>query len=94
MTIQVAGASPNAHVGFLGALGPGGPRTVPAGQPCGGLQIDLNVGAQFLGLVRADAQGRASLGPAIVPASAQDRARLQAVDLTACATTNVAQVLY
>lgn len=94
MAVQIAGATPGAAVAILAASGAGGPITVPAGTPCAGLQVDLNGTTRLLGIVTADGQGRASLGPAQVPAAARDRARLQAVDLAACATSNRVQIKY
>jgi hypothetical protein len=93
MALQVAGATPSATVAFLLADGGGGPITVPAHRPCGGLLLDLNATARLIGIATADAQGRASLGQARVPAAARARAYLQAVDLSACATSNRAKIM-
>ena len=94
MAVQIAGATPGAAVAILAASGAGGPITVPVGAPCAGLQVDLNGTTRLLGIVTADSQGRASLGPTQVPAAARDRARLQAVDFVACATSNRVQIKY
>lgn len=94
MAIQVAGATPGASVALLAAAGGGGPISVPAGNPCAGLQVDLNGTTRLLGIVTADGQGRASLGPAYVPVAARNNARLQAVDFSTCATSNRVQIKY
>jgi hypothetical protein len=94
MAVQIAGALPGANVAILAANGGGGPISVPGGYPCAGLQIDLNGSTRLLGLVHADAQGRASLGPFSVPAGARNLTRLQAVDAAACATSNRIVIKY
>lgn len=94
MAVQIAGATPGANVAILAANGGGGPISVPGGYPCAGLQVDLNGSTRLLGLVHADAQGCASLGPFSVPAGARNLTRLQAVDATACATSNRIVIKY
>ncbi len=94
MAIQVAGVTPGSAVALLGAFGAGGPISVPPGNPCAGLQVDLNGTTRLLGIVTADGQGRAALGPVNVPVGARNNARLQAVDFTACATSNRIQIKY
>ncbi len=94
MGAEFAGATPDGQVALLLAQGPGGPTPVASGYPCAGTLLDLNSGLSLVALLRADAAGRARIGPAFVPPSAAGSARLQALDLTTCASSNLAQVIY
>jgi hypothetical protein len=94
MGAEFAGATPDGSVALLLALGPGGPTAVASGYPCAGTLLDLNPGLSLVAVLRADAQGRSRIGPTFVPAAAAGSARLQALDLTTCATSNLAQVIY
>ena len=87
-----AGATPGGDVAFFRAQGGGGPTSIPGGHPCAGLALDLNAGLSFISLARADAQGRAQIGPRLVPLLIPREVRLQALDLTTCRTTNVGRI--
>ena len=94
MQAAVAGATPGAQVAFAWAIGNGGPTPIPGGQPCAGLLLDLDPSVTLAGTARADAQGRAALGPRFVPRSARGTVRVQAVDLARCETSNRLFVSY
>ncbi len=94
MGVRAVGATPGGTVVIVMAQGNGGPTPVPAGNPCAGLLLDLNVTMAPLQILRADAQGRAQMGPAYVPTSAAGSVRLQAVDLATCAPSNLARVVF
>ncbi len=94
MGAEFVGATPDGQVALLLALGPGGPTPVASGYPCAGTILDLNSGLTLVSLLRADSAGSARIGPAFVPPAAAGSARLQALDLTTCATSNLAQVIY
>lgn len=94
MGAQVWGATPNGTVVLLRAQGGGGPTAVPGGNPCAGTLLDLNATIAPLAVLRADAQGRARLGPAFVPASAALITHLQAINLATCAISNPLRILY
>lgn len=94
MSVQVTGATALGQVAFLRAQGGGGPSFVPGGNPCAGTLLDLNASRSLIGLVRADAAGRAALGPAFVPLAAAPATRLQALDVTSCVPTNPARLIY
>lgn len=83
-----AGATPGANVAFFRASGGGGPATIPSGNPCAGTLLNLNSGFTLLSLARADAQGRAQIGPRLVPPLVPREWRLQALDLATCQTSN------
>ncbi len=94
MGAQVWGATPNGNVVLLYALGAAGATLVPSGQPCAGTVLNLNSTVAAAAILHADAQGHALVGPAFAPAAVAGSARLQALDLTTCATSNLAQVIY
>ncbi len=94
MGVRAVGATPGGTVAIVMAQGNGGPTPVPAGNPCAGLLLDLNATMAPLQILRADAQGRVQIGPAVVPVSAAGTVRLQAVDLATCATSNLARVVF
>ena len=94
MGVQFWGATPHGAVAVLYAFGGGGPSTVPAGQPCAGTLINLNPARQPLAMLRANAAGRGSFGPAYVPPSAAQSVRLQALDLATCGTSNNLAIVY
>lgn len=94
MGLQVWGATPLGSVVLLRAQGGGGPSFVPGGNPCAGTQLDLNGSRRLLAIAQANAAGRVHLGPLFVPAAAAGLARLQALDLATCATSNLARVIY
>lgn len=83
----VEGATPNGRIAFLYARGLGGLR-VPDGNPCAGALLGLNATARLGRVVRADANGAASLS-ASVPPVACGRVFVQGLDIDSCATTNV-----
>ncbi len=87
-----AGATPSGDVAFFRAQGGGGPTPIPGGHPCAGFALDLNAGVSFISLARADAQGRAVIGPQFVPPQLPREVRLQALDLTTCRSTNVGRI--
>jgi hypothetical protein len=89
-----AGATPGGSVAILFAQGGGGPTLIQSGMPCSGNWIDLNGTAALIQVARADAQGKIEIGPAHVPPLRAGNMRLQALDLTTCATSNVARVLF
>ncbi len=89
-----AGATPGGNVAFLFAQGGGGPTLIQSGMPCSGYWIDLNGTAALIQVARADAQGKVEIGPAQVPPLQAGNMRLQALDLTTCATSNLIRVLF
>lgn len=94
MGIRFSGATPNGTVAIAWAKGSGGPTPVPNGFLCSGVVMDLNPTMQLLGTLTADNQGQGVFGPRFVPASARGQIRVQAIDLTACATSNRVIVAY
>ncbi len=94
MGAQVWGATPNGSVVLLYALGAAGATLVPSGQPCAGTLLNLNSTVAAATILHADSQGHALVGPAFAPAAVAGSARLQALDITTCATSNLAQVIY
>jgi len=94
MKLKVAGATPNGQIAIAVARGGGGPTPIPAGYPCAGLLLDLNSSMSLLRLEMADSNGKASIGPLAVPPSAAGRIRLQAIDLTACTTSNRTRIIF
>jgi len=94
MGVQVWGATPLGQVVILRAQGGGGPSSVPGGNPCAGTLLDLNASRTPVAVLRANASGYARFGPAMVPASAAGTTRLQALDLAACVTSNLARIIY
>lgn len=94
MSIRVTGATPLGTVGIASARGGGGPTAIPAGHPCAGTLLDLNSSLAPLRVLQADAQGRAQIGPAFVPVSVAPTTHLQAVDLSTCATSNHARIVF
>ncbi len=90
----VAGATPVGNVAFFATRGGGGPTQILPGHACAGLTIDLNSRLQLIGLVQADAAGKAEIGLVQVPFYPTGALRLQALDLTTCATSNRARVVY
>jgi len=90
----VAGATPGGSVAFLATRGGGGPTQILPGHACAGVSIDLNARLRLIGLVPADAAGKAEIGPVQVPFYPAGALRLQALDLRSCATSNRARVIY
>ena len=90
----VAGATPDGNVAFFATRGGGGPTQIPYGSPCSGYSLDLNARARLIGLVGADAAGKAEIGPVQVPFYPTGALRLQALDVRSCATSNRARVVY
>ena len=87
-TLNVSGATPNGQVG-VGWSANQGSITLPS-DPCAGTTIDL-ANPKLLTVLAADGNGNASIINANVPANACG-VFLQALDLTACLVSNVAQV--
>lgn len=83
MNACVTQATPNARIGFAYGFREGSTK-VP---PCPGLSVDIG-GAKLAGLATADANGDACI-QGNVPQGACGRVLVQAVDLSACATSNV-----
>lgn len=94
MEIRVAGGTPSGVVALAWSNGPGGPTPIPGGFPCSGVMMSLNSGMRLLDTLTLDIDGKASMGPQLVPASASQRVHVQAIDLTTCRTSNVAVVWY
>lgn len=94
MGARAVGATPGGTVAIVKAQGGGGPTAVPPGNACAGTLLDLNASISVLRVLRADAQGRVEFGPAFVPVSAAGSVRLQAVELTTCATSNLARIVF
>lgn len=94
MGVRIAGATPGSTLVLLSAQGGGGPTPVPSGNPCAGTLLDLNSTLAPLRILHADAQGRAEFGPAFVPAAAAITTRLQALDLSACTTSNLVRIVF
>lgn len=92
--VKLSGATPQGQVAVAWARGGGGPTPIPSGFPCSGTMMELNSTMRLAGIVIADSLGKAALGPQFVPAAAIGRIRLQAVDLTTCATSNKVTVSY
>ncbi|MBL1216633.1 MAG: hypothetical protein D8M59_03980 [Planctomycetes bacterium] len=86
MTLTVSGATPGAWVGF-GYGSSQGQTTVPG---CPGVFVDIQ-NAKKAGKARADANGEAVL-QGRAPSSACGRIIVQAADLDACSTSNVAGI--
>jgi len=91
MRFSVQGATPLERVAYLYARGEGRLR-IPDGSPCAGTTLGLNNTAQLADVVRADANGTANLDIPNVPNAACGHIYIQAIDLSACATSNVAIV--
>jgi hypothetical protein len=51
-------------------------------------------GRRLVGTVVAGPDGKAVLGPAQIPPQVPGKVRLQALDLTSCATSNVARIVF
>ena len=94
MEIHLSGASPGSSIALAWTIGPGGPTTIPGGFPCSGLSLDLNGGMRPLGTITAGLDGKATIGPFVIPPAASQTLRIQAVDLATCSTSNVATVWY
>lgn len=84
MNACVSGATPYAKVGFAYGF-VSGSTPVP---PCPGLTVNIK-NAKLAGLANANSNGDACIS-GNVPAGACGRAIVQAVDLDACVTSNVA----
>ena len=87
MTLTVSGASSNGDVAIGWSSNPGS-STVPGGA-CAGTAIDLQA-PRLLTILTADAQGQASLNKDVGGGACG--VRLQALDLSSCATSNVGTV--
>jgi len=94
MEIKVSGGTPNGVIALAWATGAGGPTPIPSGFLCSGVILDLNINMRLLATLSLGNDGKGILGPQFVPASAAQRVRVQAVDLTTCQTSNVAGVWY
>lgn len=94
MEVKVAGGTPGSVIALAWTSGSGGPTPIPSGFPCSGLMLDLNINMRLLTSLSLGNDGKAAMGPQFVPASASQRIRVQAVDLTTCQTSNVAVVWY
>ncbi|TAH34332.1 MAG: hypothetical protein EYC70_15405 [Planctomycetota bacterium] len=92
MTAQVGGGTANGQAAVIYCLGPGGPIAIPGGRPCAGTMLDLNNTATLGGVVNLGPGGNGQLGPVNVPSGACGVVRVQALDLTSCATSNVVQL--
>lgn len=89
MRLTVRHATPGGNVGLLHAGGPGSVR-IPDGNPCAGTVLGLNGSVQLHRVLRADANGAATLDFS-APRQACGRF-VQAVDTSACRTSNVARL--
>jgi len=90
----VAGATPGGRVALLHGYGYGGPTQVGAGLPCMSTLLDLNSPVTLIRIMTAGPDGKAEIGPAYVPPQVRGRVRLQALDLTTCAASNVARIVF
>ena len=86
-TLAVENATPGGMVAFLYSFSTGS-TPIPAGLPCAGTILDLDLSARVAGVATADAAGTASISGQIGP-SACGAVYLQAVDVTSCETSNV-----
>lgn len=89
ITASVRGASPSGAVAYIYALGDGS-AAIPGG-PCGGVQLGLNRTAALAGMATADSEGGAQFSGR-VPVAACGRVVVQALDLTTCGTSNIAEL--
>lgn len=87
-TLEVSGATPNGTVAFIFAFNTGS-AIVPPGT-CAGTQLGLDRTAQLINTVRADGSGNAQL-VGFAPASVCN-GFVQALDVSTCTTTNVAEL--
>lgn len=87
MRFKVENATENERVAYIYARGTGSIR-IPKGNPCAGTPLGLNQTAQLADVVRANANGTATLD-VNVPAHACGGIHVQAIDLSNCATSNV-----
>ena len=94
MEIHLSGASPGSSIALAWAVGPGGPTAIPGGFPCSGVSLDLNAGLRPLGTITAGLDGKATIGPLVIPPAASQTLRIQGVDLATCSTSNFATVWY
>lgn len=85
--LDISGATPNANLAIVYGFG-AGPTIIPNTFPCGGTSLDVGNPNLDYQVVRADASGNA-IFQAFAPSNACGRARVQALDLTTCATSNV-----
>ena len=90
----VDGATPGGRVALLHGYGYGGPTQVGAGLPCMSTLLDLNSPVTLIRIMTAGPDGKAEIGPAYVPPQVRGRVRLQALDLTTCAASNVARIVF
>jgi hypothetical protein len=89
MTARVDGGTPNGSAALVYCFGPGGPTVIPPGFSCPGVILDLNKNARLGAVLALDAAGSGTLIPVHVPSGACGIVRVQALDLTTCAASNV-----
>jgi len=92
--VKVAGATPGDRVAIAWADGSGGPTSIPSGFPCAGTMMDLNSNMRLAAVTIADSEGKASVGPQFIPASAVGRIRIQAVEIGSCRVSNKVIISY
>ena len=88
ITADVSGATPGGTVAYVFGVAQGS-TTIPGG-PCAGTQLGIQGGVRLVGTDSADGSGHSSLS-GNAPAGACGH-YLQALDLSTCTTSNVAQI--
>ena len=89
MQVAVSGATPNGMIALIYAAGPGA-IAIPAGNPCEGTELGLDVTAQLYDTFAADANGELLLD-VTVPTPGCGLS-VQALDVSSCTTSNVDQL--
>ncbi len=89
VSVSVVGASPGANLAIIFAPNTG-LTPIPNTFPCAGTVLSLNTQAQLITTIRADASGNASFNGNASAASCGGR--VQILDLTTCAASNLATV--
>lgn len=88
VNVKLAGATPGGAVAVVSGQRPGGPTAIGSGFPCAGILLTLDNAMRLEAVVVAGVDGKAVVGPQFVPPAAIGTVRVQAVDLTSCATSN------
>ncbi len=88
MTAAISGATPRGTVALIFGQR-AGQTTIPTG-PCAGTILPLTGSVQLIATTRADGQGRAAVTGPVPPAACS--ARLVALDVATCATSNVVRI--
>lgn len=88
MTAAVSGATPRGTVALIFGQR-AGQTTIPSG-PCAGTLLPISGGVQLVSTARANGQGNAAITGAVPPSACG--ARLVALDVATCSTSNVVRV--